>query len=1096
MKSKAINIVVLVLVFIASLVVAYFIFSIEDKDLTNKSTSGDYRKKINDQDRININEKVEMVSSVEGTESDDDISSVANRIEKIADGDSPSNCIWKVITWFGKPCSNAKITAVEIDRSLIKQWLDSWERGEEIDFTSHETVTSIDGTFFISELENKTYCIRIDVENYGSRSALLDLSGKWKRKIEIEVKREKIIHGIVAGGNGRAIPGIKLMCIKATMVDVSEMPIEEIVEMILFTPETTTAVDGTFSFGGLTVSNYDLYSEPVGYIPVCKSVDVYDQSFQRIILKKPCVLKGRIADESGNPVEGAKVMYRFPQGGLLLSDPKVTDEEGLYQFNDAPEGGMNLQAVHAEHGNVAKRIFVKRGLDNEQDLVLSDGVRIELIVKDGEGNALENAYAIVEDWTTGAFLGRWFTDQNGLVEIEGINRDAKVRLRVKKSGYYSRYSGIHIFQENGVLEIVLKKRVLTHLKVFDDQSKEVISKYHVCICAYPTSTGAREKFSLQRGITEIEYEKEIYEIYVGEGETFGFDFIAEGYLPKHIIVTPADTEQSEEIRIIDVPLERAGVLSGTVVDAISGSPVHDAKLQLYGQGSQNRKPIRPLSKARMTRTAKNGSFSVNGLSKGRFFLKIMAPGYAVTVLDSCELDSSSSYSGNVVRLWPGGVLNGTVLDQFGNPLEEATVQVIPPGTEDVIVTKTNPDGSYSITGIPAGRLEVLVEDFISRASLGAWMKLRKIVYMVPGGSQTANFSFSGSCIVQGTCSYDGKPGWGVEINLNDKTGKTIISAHSSESGYYKLFGISPGEYALETRSTLSGIGGYRSIPLALDESETLTLNIDLEKKAIYGRVVDKNGESIHGAVVELLSGTFVRSHTTTTDQRGSYNILSVEEGIYYLSALADNCAEIIKGPWPVGGTHPIRNVDFCLKSGGIASVVVSNEVRSPVQGAVVQIYQDISKGALRWDETGTSGICVFDSLGLESFKVLVGAEGYSPSGGQVSVSAGEKVTCKIQMIQGGGIRLKARLIDGTPASHAHVGIQRYSLFGQDTRSLARLGFLTCSDLEFLADESGEFTLDRLPAQTFTVNVSKGQLSGSTVVSVSKGRMSTAKVVLQ
>ena len=198
--------------------------------------------------------------------------------------------------------------------------------------------------------------------------------------------------------------------------------------------------------------------------------------------------------------------------------------------------------------------------------------------------------------------------------------------------------------------------------MFDSQTKQVISKYHVCICAYPTATGAREKFSLQRGITEFDYEKDIYEIYVGEGETFGFDFIADGYLPKHIIVTPVKSKQTDIIRVIDVPLEKAGELAGVVVDAISGSPIHDAKIQLYGKGSQNKKPIRPLSKARMTRTKKDGSFSVNGLSKGRFYLKIMAPGYGVTVVDTCELDALSTYSENIIKLWPGGVLTGKVLD--------------------------------------------------------------------------------------------------------------------------------------------------------------------------------------------------------------------------------------------------------------------------------------------------------------------------------------------------------------------------------------------------------------------------------------------------
>jgi len=632
--------------------------------------------------------------------------------------------------------------------------------------------------------------------------------------------------------------------------------------------------------------------------------------------------------------------------------------------------------------------------------------------------------------------------------------------------------------------------------LIDAETREPISKYHVCVFCYPTSSGVREKFSLQRGITEFDYEKDIYEVYVGEGETFGFDFLAEGYLPKHLTVVSSESGNTGEIRVIEVPLEKGGVLSGTVLDALSDSPVPNAKIQIYGGGFLNKKPIRPFSKARITVTGEDGSFNIDGLAKGRFFFKVTAPGYAVTLVDSCELGAHLGATSNIVKVWPGGVLRGTVLDLEGNALEEALVQVVQPGTEEVIVAKTNPDGTYIATGLPAGELEVLVEDYFERLTRGAWMKLRKVVNMPPGGMKTADFSFAGSCTIQGTCSYDGKPGWGVALEIIDSTGKTICTAHSSVDGFYRIFGIPAGIYSLEARSTLAATGGFFQRTLDLSEGEDLKLDIDLANKAVYGQVKDSNGTPIHGAVVELMAFTFDRSHTTFTDQEGNYTILCVEEGTYSIAARADDLAEEISGPWPLGGTHPVKKVDFGLKAGGIGRVEVTDGEGNPVPGAMVHISDDVSKGSLQSDVAGYSGVCVFENLGPEALYVIAGGAGFAPGGARLSAAAGEITTCAVELSPGGDILIEVRNREGFPVSGAYVTALGFSLFGLDASALAGMGLLSASNQSFLTDEKGTFTLGPLPLGLLSVKVNKGVHSGTAEVSIAAGEMNTISVVLQ
>jgi len=859
------------------------------------------------------------------------------------------------MTWYDKPCIGAKVFATEVSKELVTEWLNLYDKEQEPSPVIFETETGHDGSFAFPELEAKTYCIRAEFEDHGYDHGLLDLSNGWDDDFLLKIKRGRAIQGAVIDSSGKPVDGVELTCIRSINSDIIDSPLDVACDLLIFSLETTTNSKGEFHFRGLPMSAYYLYAEPDGYNPVDKRIDISDLSFQTIYLKRPCVVRGKVKDLDGNPIENADVWYRYPQGGLQVVGPFNTGKEGEFRFDDAPEGSLALQAIQEEEGNATCRLVAQPGVECEKDLVLTGGVKIDLTVTDGKGEPLEGVVVTVEDWSTGAFPASGYTDEKGYMRLDGINRGSQIRLRAKLSGYFNKYGALHTFQESSSLEIVLKRRVPTFLKIFDGDTGKTITKYHVCITPFSSFTGAVEKFHTQRGIYEFDFEKDLYEIYVGEGETFGFTFYADGYLPGRITVVPSGSNTNEK-RVLDVPLKKSGNLNGTVVDAISGDPVQGAKISLYMRGTLNKKPIRALSTARASVTAEDGTFSIDGIAEGRVFFKVQADGYAQTMLDSCELDPREGDCSNIVKLWPGGLLEGTVLNVLGHPLEDASVQVIPEGTDEVVTGKTRPDGTYVVPGLPSGQLDVLVEDSYERLYRGSWMKLRKVVSMPKGGSRTVDFDFSGSCIIRGTCSYEGNPDWGIALDLIDSTGNTVCTANSANDGYYRIFGIPPGEYSLKANSTLSGTGGSCIHTIELSEGEELILDIDLADKAIHGQVKGPDGAPIHGAVVELLTKTFGRSHSTFTDQKGNFVILNVDEGTYSIAAKADNCAEAIQGPWPLGGGHPVQKADFNLETGGIGRIVV-NRNGEPKSDSFVYLSADYSEGPLRRGITRDSGVC-------------------------------------------------------------------------------------------------------------------------------------------
>jgi len=946
-----------------------------------------------------------------------------NDREKIEPDPSQDKQHWQVVTWMGKPCVGAKVFATEISHEIIESWLTVLEEEDGRDPHIYETESRLDGSFVLLELEAKIYCVLAKANGFAYSCDLLDLSGGWISVFTIKVGREKKINGIVVDGSGAPVEGVELYRLPFLSSDLTNAPLEEACEFMIYSPSTITDAKGGFQFEMLPIVDFRLYSEHQGYMSINKTVPSFDNNLQKIILKKPCIVKGKVLDENGEPVEGASVQYRHSQGGTLLADPIKTDEEGTFCFNDAPEGVVSLQAIHEEHGNAAQRVEVKPDVENEQNITLTGGISLKIMVVEPNGSPLNNADILVKDYTTGAFLGRTYSDENGNAEINGINNNSLNFIRVMdKKNHYSKYTGIHSFSEGeSSLSVELRKRIMVRMKVIDSETEVPIKEYKACVFPYFTSTGVEERSSLQRFTTEFESEKEIYEILVGKDEVFGFIFDADGYVPKKVMINyPGD--HVNEIPILEVSLDRGGDLNGSVVDATDGKSISDARVQIYAKGCLNNKPIHPMSLCKSAKTGDDGTFRIDGISEVPFYLKVQAIGYAPTIVSSGELDSDGSPSVNVIKLWTGCTLSGTVLDENEYPLEGAVVRVIPYGTDEAIVTKTHPDGTYIMTGLPTGEVEVLVEHYMAYLKYGANMKLSECVALSPGVERVLNFRFSGSCSIVGVCSYDGELGHGVQIDVINSTGKKICTAHSTFNGNYKIFGIPAGGYDVNAISTLAGLGGSCSQSIELSEGEVINLDIDLANKAVHGQVRGPDDSPIHGAIVELLSTSLARSHKTFTDQRGKYTILSVEEGTYSISTRAENCAETISGPWPIGGSHPVKKADFSLEAGGIGRVVITDQKGKPLTGALVHLAEDFSKGPLQSEHTGYSGVCVFENLGPEVLNILVGKVGFGPSGARLNAAAGEKTTCNVELIPGGTVSVEIRTVDGIPASGAVVTV--------------------------------------------------------------------------
>ena len=170
----------------------------------------------------------------------------------------------------------------------------------------------------------------------------------------------------------------------------------------------------------------------------------------------------------------------------------------------------------------------------------------------------------------------------------------------------------------------------------------------------------------------------------------------------------------------NAPPEKS-TISGTVVNAITGEPLH--RVQILAEGQHSNSATTPF-----TTSDVKGNFTLVDLAPGQYRLKAQRNGYLDTYYGSrraegkgvpISVESGHEVKGLQFKLVPAGAIAGTIREADGEPLERAAVDVYrvqfqagrrrATGVEDVDRAYTDDLGQFRITGLPPGRYYVRAE---------------------------------------------------------------------------------------------------------------------------------------------------------------------------------------------------------------------------------------------------------------------------------------------------------------------------------------------------------------------------------------------------
>jgi hypothetical protein len=148
------------------------------------------------------------------------------------------------------------------------------------------------------------------------------------------------------------------------------------------------------------------------------------------------------------------------------------------------------------------------------------------------------------------------------------------------------------------------------------------------------------------------------------------------------------------------------ILSGTVLNSVTGEPVRRAAVQVSGQGGS------------VTLTDPGGHFVLEGLAEGSVFLTAMKPGFCADEAgNATPAQVGKDAPAVVLKLTPSGVIRGRVTTKDELPIEGLQVRLFAKQNvegrmvwaDQPFQGRTDDDGEFRIPGLHSGSYYVAVD---------------------------------------------------------------------------------------------------------------------------------------------------------------------------------------------------------------------------------------------------------------------------------------------------------------------------------------------------------------------------------------------------
>ena len=533
-------------------------------------------------------------------------------------------------------------------------------------------------------------------------------------------------------------------------------------------------------------------------------------------------ISGIVTDESGNPIESARVnVYDYHTDNYIKR--RFTGPDGTFRIPGLNSGDYKVRAnadgylteFFDDVLNMEDAALVPVTAPDETENInfaLELGGSISGVVTDDSGNPIPDAWVWADSYYDGYYAGGDHADENGEYTIVGL-KTGYYRVMIEVEGYVKKFYDDALVFEDAFPVAVTAPAETPNINfelppagiitgTVTDESGNPISDFWLDV--YNVDL---DKWGVGFWRSESDGTYKIDGLVSGNYKVWvdAEDYMGEYYDNKlnwddaDIVIVTAPNETGG----IDFQLAQGGSISGIVTDDL-GNPIEDAWVWAdlwdggYGNGAN---------------TQTDGSYLITGLQEGSYRVEVQAEGYVREFYDDAiawddaspvEVTIPNETSGINFELPPAGSITGVVTDEDGNQLNNYWLDAYNVDLDiwGVGFWRTQSDGSYKIDGLPSGNYKVWAD---AEELVGEWYDDELFfedaaVIGVTAPDETGGIDFQlaeGGTITGIVRDELGNPIGYAEVSANLYDNGWGQGTQSRSDGTYTIRGLVSGDYRVE-----------------------------------------------------------------------------------------------------------------------------------------------------------------------------------------------------------------------------------------------------------------------------------------------------------
>jgi protocatechuate 3,4-dioxygenase beta subunit len=635
-----------------------------------------------------------------------------------------------------------------------------------------------------------------------------------------------------------------------------------------------------------------------------------------LALRKAATITGRVTDEKGQPVAGARVRITREMGlrrmlrGVAANPASVLGGQGVVSAGDGafrirglqPEKNLSLEAALTGYATARKPGITLKAGDSIGDvaLVVRKGLEARGKIVDSQGQPVAAAEIRAIHRESGITGGARFqmrvmglnsdrpdtvTGADGSFAVKGLE-EGEYTVAVSKDGYARKTVPsleVKASGENVWPPITIAAGSALAGTVRDASGAPVVGAQ---LFAIDIGSGGRPQNAASDSDGRFRMDGFVAE------RALLLNVSAPGFATLQRNVTPPASD-------LTIVLKNAGTVRGRVEDADSQKPITDFSVGRSGpRGGPGGGIQIALGRAPGDQNfqSDDGTFELTDVPAGKWTVHAAATGFRTAEVSGVEVAEGETKEGVVLSLKKGGGLSGVVTDLRGTAVANASVSWHPADSQGGAMgamvaritggsgsggtTTSDADGHFRLDGLPDGRVTVAAThpDYLD-ASRDVDPSKEASVSLVLGNGA----SISGTVV--GTDGRSGVPGALVQLNEEGDSGGFgpggSESSRTDGAGNFLFEHLSAGRFKVIASGNASQ-SVAKEVIVADNQAQSGVLIQMVTGTLLHGTVSGLPSGQLGGVRI-VASGTNY-SDSTQTDDSGTYSLHDVPSGVIRLQA--------------------------------------------------------------------------------------------------------------------------------------------------------------------------------------------------------------------